>query len=68
MASKTTELLWGTTDDAVANPKQRERLLLSKLQVSPPPPPPPPPPPSLPPPPPPPPPQPSQRPTIAVRF
>ena len=32
--SKTTEGLWGTTDDAVANPKQRERLLLSKLQVS----------------------------------
>ena len=58
VASKTTELLWGTTDDAVANPKQRERLLLSKLQVSPPPPSLPPPPPPLPPPPPPP--QPSQ--------
>ena len=53
VASKTTELLWGTTDDAVANPKQRERLLLSKLQVSPPPPSLPPPPPPLPPPPPP---------------
>ena len=60
--SKTTEVLWGTTDDAVANPKQRERLLLSKLQVSPPPPSLPPPPPPLPPPPPPP--QPSQPPPL----